>query len=478
MSKLLRSTSPKPLASLSLSILTATLALGCGADPATEEARVEPLESAHPSVGSFVLHVEPGARGATVTWLPRGADGSPRLSPAALDSLPVVSDDLPGTGPDYSVELATDQDSFVDTYQQGAIGGCPAGSWCADVTFTHFYPGLRLSAVYAQITGIVDSNGAVDHAHDPVNGVTSTPFGLDLSHGAFDYTDLAAKGTLAKGQGSRKTWAFKNPDDKDFWVYLDVRAALRPMLWFGADNTVTQTAPLQAGQPASIHYEYARLPTCRGTNWQFNAFLKGTNIDIHQMSYPGTSSETYFDVHMVMPFGPGVAFWFENRDDNGCSVWDSQNKQNYFFGVDDSNVRIHFSGPESDIDPFWTQPLQEYRDGTLTGGVNVTVDYELGRIECLSRDRYGRVPSGIDAQMFYSFDGSLPFTGVSMLGTPFGVSDSINGVAGRVFVPPVVAVPAGSHYMRVYFYTNDPACNSPQGSGYDSDFGSDYHFYY
>lgn len=475
MSKLLRSTSPKPLASLSLSILTATLALGCGADPTVEEARVEPLESAHPSVGSFVLHVEPGARRATVKRLPPGADGSTRLSPAALDALPVVSDDQPGTGPDYSVELATDQNSFVDTYQQGASGSCPAGSWCADVTFTHFYPGLRLSAVYAQITGIVDSNGAVEHAHDPANGITSTPFGLDLSHGAFAYTDLAAKGTLAKGQGARKTWAFKNPDDKDFWVYLDVRAALRPMLWFGADNTVTQTAPLQAGQPASIHYEYARLPGCRGTNWQFNAFLKGNNIDIHQMSYPGTSSETFFDVHMVMPFGPGVAFWFNNQDD-GCTVWDSQNGQNYFLGVDDSNVRIHFAGPQSNVNPFNSPAWQVYQDGSLTGGVNVTVDYELDRLLCMSRDRYGRVPSGVDAQMFYSFDGAS-FTGVSMLGTPFGVSDSINGVAGRVFVPPVVAVPAGSHNMKVYFYTNDPACPS-EGSRYDSNGGSNFAFNY
>ena len=477
MSKLLRSTSPKPLASLSLSILTATLALGCGADPTVEEARVEPLESAHPSVGSFVIHVEPGAHRATVKRLPPGADGSTRLSPAALDSLPVVSDDQPGTGPDYSVELATDQNSFVDTYQQGAIGGCPAGSWCADVTFTHFYPGLSLSAVYAQITGIVDSNGAVDHAHDPANGITSTPFGLDLSHGAFAYTDLAAKGTLAKGQGSRKTWAFKNPDDKDFWVYLDVRAALRPMLWFSADNTVTQTAPLQAGQPASIHYEYARLPGCRGTNWQFNAFLKGTNIDIHQMSYPGTSSETYFDVHMVMPFGPGVAFWFNNQDDdNNCKVWDPGN--NFNFGVDDSNVRIHFAGPHSNIPPYWTEAWQYYQDGSLTGGVNVTLDYELGRFECMSRDRYGRVPSSINAQMFYSFDGSNAFTGVSMLGTPFGVASSINGVAGRVFVPPVVAVPAGSHKMTVYFQNDDPACASPSGSQYDSNFNNNYNFYY
>ena len=58
-----------------------------------------------------------------------------------------LSTSVNASGPNDTVELATDQNSIVDTYGTGASGSCPANGFCADVTLTHFYPGVALSAL-------------------------------------------------------------------------------------------------------------------------------------------------------------------------------------------------------------------------------------------------------------------------------------------------------------------------------------------
>lgn len=443
---------------------------GCAASESDNPPPLPASAAAHPVLASFVMHVSPMERRATIRRLPTTEPGAPRLSPQKLDSLPIVSDSAAGTGPDYSVELVTDQDptKLVNTYNAPASGSCPASSWCADVTFTHFYPGLDLSAVYVQITGIVDPNGNVDHLHDANNGVASTPFGIDLSHGAFRYTSPMA--TLAKGAPSKLTWAFKNPDNADYYVYLDAKAALHPMIWLDTGG-ITQTAPLVAGKPANLHYVYARNPACRGDNWVMNGFLKGFNIDTHQTSFPGEPTHDAFDVHMIMPFGPGVDIWFNSQDNTGCVSWDSNNGHNYNFGVADTNTRIHFAGPNAGAAPYGVPAWQVYADSGVHAGVTIGVDYEIDRVLCGSLDRYGRVPTGVDVTMYYRFDSKDgAYTAVPLLGLPYGIPDTINGASGRLLNPPTIDLPAGAHQLWVYFDSTGPGCHKydsgPTGSNF------------
>ena len=457
----MRSSRVAPL--LGTIVVAAPLA-GCTAGAPDEDAPVPPRPGAHRVLGSFVMHVQPEQRRATIRRLPStsGTSGTsraaPRLSPQHLDSLPIVADDVAGSGPDYTVELVTDQDPsrLVNTYQLPASGNCPAGSWCADVTFTHFYPGLDLSAVYVQITGIVDPNGDVDHLHDAKNGVTSTPFGLDLGHGAWLYTSPLE--TLAQGATPKLTWAFDNPDNQDYYVYLDAKAALYPMLWFDAGG-VTQTAPLVAGKPAILHYAYARNTACRGDDWIMNGFLKGYNVDIHQTSFPGSAADTYFDVHMMMPFGPGVDFWFNNEDGTGCQAWDSNGGVNFNYAVDDTNTRIHFAGPAANVTPYWSPAWQVYADSGVHAGVTIGVDYEIDRVLCGSLDRYGRVPLGVDVTMHYRYDSKDgPYTAIPLLGLPHGVPGTIGGSSGRLYMPPALDLPPGASQLWVYFDSTGPNC--------------------
>jgi hypothetical protein len=464
------------------SILLASSALaGCagdgggdGAPPAPPPVAEPAAPGAHVVVGSYVAHMRPRENRIEISRVRTELAGAEpgKLTPQGLTSASIVSNSVAGSGPGNTVEL--DTISTTDTYGSSvAVGSCPAGAFCGDVTLTHFFPGLNLSAVYAQITGIADSSANVLHNHNAVNGVSSTPFGLDLTYGAWSYT--ASMGTLGSNVGATKTWAFANPDDSDFYIYLDVYAALYPMLWFdtAANGGITQTAPLVAGQPAIVHYMYARNSACRGSSWSMQGYLKGANIDVHTTSWPGVAADTYFDQHMIMPFGTGVGFWFNNTD-SGCNVYDSNGGANYNYGVSNVTPTLHFTGPNASTSPYSTSNWAWFSDSALHGGLTVSVDYEMDRVLCGSLDRYGRVPAGTTVLMHTSFDNGAFDAGVSLVGLPYDVPSALNGSSGQVYVPPQISIPAGSHKTSLYFESTGPgACHN-----YDSNFSNNYVFTY
>jgi hypothetical protein len=465
----------RTVARLASIVLSAAVLAGCSSGGEGAPAPIAPLPApgAHSLVGSFVLKVRPGQHLAELVRLPPelfAADGVPLVQPENLDALPIVADGVTGSGPSYTVELSTPPSSIIDTYGTGATGGCPADGFCADVTFMHFYPGIDLSAVYVQVYAITDTNGNALGGHGPTNGVASTPFGLDLSFGAWQYTALP--GSLAPSTGSTLNWQFANPDDASTNIYLNAVAAVYPMLWFDT-SAITQTASLVAGQPAILHYVYARNTACRGTGWSMQGYLKGYNIDIHTTSWTGDATDTYFDQHVVMPFAPGLDFWFNNTDSTGCNVYDSNGGNNFNYGITGTYPALYFTGPNSNISPYWTASWGHGQESGVGGGATITVDYELDRVLCGSLDQYGRVPTGTTATMYYSLDGGS-FTAASLLGLPYDVPSSLDGSAGQVFVPPIIAIPSGSHSMTVYFDSTDPGgCHN-----YDSSAGANFAFSY
>jgi hypothetical protein len=455
------------------SVLAGSLLLaGCAAEPQDEAAPPPADRGAHAGVGSFVMHVQPQARRVDVRRLPDDLVGPARYNPQNLQSLPIVSDSSTGTGPDSSVELATT--SVTDTFGKGLSGTCPAGSFCGDVQFTHFYRGLNLSAVYAQVTAITDSSGTIDTKHAVTNGVASTPFGLDVSLGAWAYT--TSPGSLAYGAGSTKSWVFNNPDDADFYVYLDVKAALFPTLWFGKTGLTTTAQPV-AGTPFTVHYEYARNTGCgSATNYVWNGWVKATNIDAQHFSFQNVATDTFFDVEVATPFVGGMDLWF-NKDALGgtsCTSWDGGN--NFNVGIANPLPAIHFGGPNSAVNPYNTVAWNVYRDTGVVGGAKITVDYEPDRIACLTLDRYRRLPAGTFIKMGYAFDGSNAYTEVAMTGKPAGIPTGSGAATRDLISPPTISIPSGSHSMKVYFYTNASTCSN--GSNYDSNFSNNFQFSY
>ena len=414
-------------------LLSVAWLAGCassdGASPPSGPVAPLPAPDAHSLVGSFVLKVRPSQHRAEMLRLPPGlfaADGTALVQPEDLDTLPIVADGVTGSGPAYTVELATNESSITDTYGTGATGDCPADGFCADVTFMHFYPGVDMSAVYVQVD--------LNHGHERqrarrsraaqrrrVHALRPRPLNRRLAvHAAprLPRREHRVRAPLAVRQPRRRRHQHLPERGRrhlsDALVrherhHADRLARRRPArhraLRLCPQHRLPRQRLVHAGVPEGRQHRHP-----------------------HDELDGGTS--TYFDQHMVMPFGPGLDFWFNNTDSTGCNAYDSNGGDNYNYGIDDSNVRIHFAGPNADEDPYWSTAWQVYADSGVTAGATVTVDYELDRVVCGGLDQYGRVPSGTTVTMYYSFDGGS-YTSVSLLGLPYDVPSSLNGSAGR-----------------------------------------------
>jgi hypothetical protein len=429
-----------------------------GLDPAIP-APAPPIDG-HVSA-DFRAHLQPGKK--TITFeriTPRSA--APGAQPQDLTDLTVTQDTVPGSGPANSVELVTNTVGY-DTQ-------CPAGyqtkSFCGNVTLRHFY-GLSLGDVHVQVTRVTDTGNAVISGHGGINNDPSL-HGLDASQGLWKYTSAAAPapgvvGRAPDNEGTRD-WVFANPDGADTWIYLRVVASLYPTLWYNPGYTTTPSAPLVGGQPAIIHYDYARNTACRGANWSMTAAFFGRQLGggthNHTMTFPGKAGDTSLDIPFAVPLAGDTAVYFHNVDDTGCSNYDSNLGNDWHSSSTDPSPVIHFDPSGS---PF--------TGGTLKAGSPLTVDYDLLRLaNCVRVDQYDRLPAGQSATLYYRFGGGA-FTGVSLTGSSFGIPGIINGKAGEIQIPPTITPPVGATSMEAYF----------QGVGtstcYDSNINSTNYFF-
>ncbi len=127
-------------------------------------------------------------------------------------------------------------------------------------------------------------------------------------------------------------------------------------LSFGADWSVTQSAPLVKGQLYVIDYDAERLPACRAQSetgedtWHIAAYysLDGlepydNEIELTQQFGGGrlyAPTEQVVDTYQLVPYGifgggHDFALWFRGWDDTGCEQWDSDWGQNYHFTIED-----------------------------------------------------------------------------------------------------------------------------------------------
>lgn len=457
------SLSASPAASGLLGAL-AVAALGCvGEAPCEGAAACDGLEAVAPTPPSagvvtadFRAHLQPGAEKLFFERL--GARSSaPGVKPQDLTDLQITQDTIPGSGPANSLELVTNSVGFN--------AECPAGyqsnSFCGNVTFRHFYD-LSLSDVHVQVTKVTDVNDVVITGHGGINNDPSL-HGLDASQGLWKYTSAAAStdGVVDRAPDNQATrdWVFADPDGADTYIYLRAVASLYPTAWFNPDYTTTQSAPLVAGQPGIIHYDYSRLPGCRGANWRMVASFFGSYAGSHNITFPGNAGDTSLDVHFTAPFGADASFYFRNLDDTGCSNYDSNNGNNWHAAVQSPSPVIHFN-------PGYTQATE----GTLRADGPLTIDYELKRLPCLNINTYDRMRSSQVAMMYYRFPGvGSAFTRVSLTRLPYGVPATINGQSGQLQIAPTLQIPVGATQIEIYFQGNNSNC-------YDSNLSNNYFF--
>jgi hypothetical protein len=465
------SSSSRALGSIALSTVALALA-GCAGESAPSQAApplaMRPAGTPRAVIGSYVAHLRPKARTLTFERLdtaPVLPAGAPGPAPQNETSLQIVQDGVAGSGPADSVELVTNS--------VGTDAQCPSGyqsnSFCGNVTLRHFYP-IGLSAVYVQVTAIKDDSGNALSGHSGMNS-DAAAFGLDNSLGLWEHgaagMPMSGMLGLSPDNAGTRDWVFANPDDADINVVLNVVASYYPTLWFSSSGTITQTAPLNAGQPATIHYEYARNTKCRGFAWVMNGFFNGPNTYNHTVTFTGNATDTYFDVDIATPFGT-PSFWFNNTDDGGCQNWDSNGGANFGFGAAQNptaDAILHFQPPSN-----WTP----WVEGTVRAGGTFAVDYALKRLQCWNPDSYDRVPSVETMQMGYMFNNNgATATYVPLTGNGYGVPSSVNGSAGSLQVSPTISIPAGTTDLAVWFHSTD---TSPTCDNYDSNSSANYHF--
>lgn len=229
-----------------------------------------------------------------------------------------------------------------------------------------------------------------------------------------------------------------------------------PVITFGADWSISQSAPLVAGQTAVLRYDTNRLPSCRATHdgvpaWAIAASYQADSSSTVPMLTvnDGSSTSNPIDVSFVVPYGADLSMWFHNSDYAGCSTWDSNYGQNFHFPIQGPST-IHFN-----VD--WTNPVA----GTLHAGAPIAIDYDVRRLSTC-RSTYNGYQAW-DVSVVYRFDGG-PVSYASLT--------QVVGMYGRAQAPAVISAPAGAHYVEMWFENTDVhGCDA-----YDSSYGQNYVF--
>lgn len=236
-----------------------------------------------------------------------------------------------------------------------------------------------------------------------------------------------------------------------------------PVVTFHDDWTLTQSAPLVAGQPALLRYESGRAP-CRGRGWGIMAHVQSENSHSHSLTLEPAATGDAREMYFTVPFGEDVRVWFNGWDGTNCSGYDSDHGRNWRVPVQNPAPSIHFR-------PDWSIVTS----GTPRAGGPIHVDFDLWRTPfCNAVSMYDTFTG--DSVMYYRFDGG-DTQSVSLLQNPDGIPGTINNQTGRMQVAPVIQAPVGARELQVWFLGSRTAdTHNPECSNWDSNYGNNYRF--
>jgi hypothetical protein len=198
------------LGMVTMIVLSSGALAGCSASdsPDVPEAAAQAPLPNSVMFGEFSAHVDKKARTMTIRQTKGGQAYGPNLEPQSVDSLNIVQDGVPGSGPAQTVELVN---ISTDDLYPGE------DTFTAVVDLRHFFA-RSFANVYVQITAETDANGNPTTAYDAQNSDSGAAIGLSTAHGLWQYTATGAPpGVLTQSPfnvGERE-WIFNNPDDGD-----------------------------------------------------------------------------------------------------------------------------------------------------------------------------------------------------------------------------------------------------------------------
>jgi hypothetical protein len=208
---------------------TAGLAACTDVDFEDHESEEIPLPQGDRVVGEFEVRLRPSVGELAIVQKSRDASEGLGLSPESQRELPILQDQIPGSGPADTVELVT------NSVNLGA--GCPApyqtASFCGNVTLRHFFQNQGFNNVYVQVTAIMDQLGRPLSGHCAKNSDPAA-LGLDNSLGLWRYTAsgynplsgiLGKAVTGATDNAATRDWVFDNPNNANTIIWLRVVAS-------------------------------------------------------------------------------------------------------------------------------------------------------------------------------------------------------------------------------------------------------------
>jgi hypothetical protein len=232
-----------------------------------------------------------------------------------------------------------------------------------------------------------------------------------------------------------------------------------PTLDFNADWSVQASGAVISGMPVIIHYDIARLPSCRTQYmgypaWDILAYWSTDGGPAHYQTVTRISNGARVgaDITITVPPGRDFTLWFYASDESGCVQWDSDYGQNFHFPTEPGPPAVHFPYPG------WTFSA----DDTVANaaGGPLLIDYDIRRMSSCRQDYNGLDTWVVTA--FYSFDGA-PASSGSLTTTYTG---------GRASAPLLINAPAGARTLTIWFENSDrTGCTA-----WDSRFGANYTF--
>jgi hypothetical protein len=190
-------------------------------------------------------------------------------------------------------------------------------------------------ATWYSATGVAASDGATP-------GFVKYEIAVDST----TTSNLQAVPYLAMPDGSRvfdhnrnsddlASYVLDDADDYSIWPAPAVCAAPTDArgatLAFAADFTQSRTGVIVAGGSLALDYDVARLPACRGANWDVTAHVVfQPDGELLAASVAGGSASFTIPTDGAQ----SIAIWFDNHDDTGCQAWDSAYGANYVYAVE------------------------------------------------------------------------------------------------------------------------------------------------
>lgn len=227
-------------------------------------------------------------------------------------------------------------------------------------------------------------------------------------------------------------------------------------IFFSAEWSESTWGVLYQGAAVSVSLDPGRFPAC-GTDGTVVVGVRSEDGPVTETVLDGgTPGDARWGTLVLPATGRELQVWLRVEGDDGCVEYDSEFGRNYRFPLHAWRpVRVRFGDD-------WTETVE----GTLEPGGVLVVDYDVDRLPWCRVVYRGFPGWEILAHVRFDAGGPVPAQSVTRLN---GMSSDM----ARLLA--VFPIPDDAHHAELWFENDQypPTCQA-----WDSDFGSNYHFWF